>query len=60
MYYPTIFFIMIEQICSSKIKNIISCDKGSFSTSQSKARMGNTLSMSHPGFLFIEAKPDPF
>ena len=32
----------------------------SSATSQSKARMGNTPSISHPGFLFIEATSNPF
>ena len=33
----------------------ISCDKGASATFQSKPRMGNTSSMSHPGLLHVKA-----
>ena len=50
---------IIEQVMRAKgiwarnLKGVLglSCDSGATATLQSKARMGNTSSMSHPGFL---------
>ena len=44
--------------CLSAVYDI-SCDKGSSLTLQSKWRMGNTLSMSHPPFFVSEPNLTP-
>ena len=62
-YYPSSGFLpsVVSAAFFGKTCNeLISCDKGSFSASQSLARMGRTLSTTHPGYFHVETKPNPF